>query len=48
MQLNIDLGVVYLEVMAMGVGMNEMPWEGGTNSTAMGRTLGNSIRSGMS
>lgn len=42
------MGVVCLEMMAVGVGMNEMPSEGGTNSTAMGRILENSRSEGMS
>lgn len=36
-----DQGVVCLEMMAVW-GLYEMPWEGGTNSTAVGRILENS------
>lgn len=38
-----DLGVVCLETMAVGVGMNETPSEGEANSTTIGRILGNSL-----
>lgn len=43
-----DMGIVCLEMMALGVRMNETPSEGGANSIARSRILGNSISLGMS